>query len=371
VNLSIEVHQSIHEFEQLKTDWNNLIGASEERTFFLSWQWLYTWWSHFSHQGTLHLLVLKDANFQICGIAPFYIKHGSSFSSLRVLTFLGSAPISSDFLDIICLPSHKELVAKELANYFFQNASQWDSIKLCDTLESSICATLLERDLLNRDFKASAASIQTCPYLTLPATTDELLSTLSSRLKNTIKRKLKKAEKADIVFSTQTSGDEIEPQMHALFELHQKRWQSQDHLGSFAKADIRAFHLDSASTNIPNDNLILFTLKQSGYTIATLYAFKHNEKIYYYQSGFDPDYSEFSPGTILMWKAIEHSISNGLRCFDFLRGDEGYKSLWTTTQRITKSTYFYRPFAIKMTLWLLCFNLKSRAKQALKSLISR
>lgn len=369
MNLLVEILQTIEEFEKLESDWNSLLESCEEQSFFLTWHWLFTWWAHFSAQGKLYIVVLKSQDQEIFGIAPLYIKKKSNPFSQNVLTFLGSTPISSDFLDIICAPEHKNYVAKSLASHFTKNTKQWSAIQLCDTLEKSVCSTSLRGELLEKGFKHTHLSSQICPYMSIPPSLEELQSTLSSRLRNTIKRKLKKAEKAGITFSSETQPTEIEQQMLSLFDLHQKRWQSNDHSGSFSKEGIRSFHLDIAKYNLPKNSLVLFTLKQAGKTIAILYSFKHNNKIYYYQSGFDPDYSEYSPGTILMWKAIEHSMENGLEHFDFLRGDEGYKSLWTNTQSTTSNTIYYRSSNIGLATSLLILNIKNKIKRSLKKLV--
>lgn len=70
-----------------------------------------------------------------------------------------------------------------------------------------------------------------------------------------------------------------------------------------------------------------------------------------------------------MWKAIEHSMENGLEHFDFLRGDEGYKSLWTNTQSTTSNTIYYRSSNIGLATSLLILNIKNKIKRSLKKLV--
>ena len=71
--------------------------------------------------------------------------------------------------------------------------------------------------------------------------------------------------------------------------------------------------------------------------IAAIFAFQYRDKLLYYQAGYDPAYSKYSPGLTLMALVIEYAISKGLKEYDFLRGDEEYKWKWTNDYRMTIS----------------------------------
>ena len=93
-----------------------------------------------------------------------------------------------------------------------------------------------------------------------------------------------------------------------------------------------------------NDWLRLCFLKIKGYYIASLYIFKYGGKYYYYQSGFDPDWEKLSPGFLLFSYCIENAISEGIKEFDFLQGEEEYKYLWTNKTRTNLNVKVYRKF---------------------------
>jgi hypothetical protein len=52
-----------------------------------------------------------------------------------------------------------------------------------------------------------------------------------------------------------------------------------------------------------------------------------------YLTGFDPKYSEHRVGHLLLMYLIKNSIENGLKEFDFMRGDYTYKQHWSTLIR--------------------------------------
>ena len=72
----------------------------------------------------------------------------------------------------------------------------------------------------------------------------------------------------------------------------------------------------------------------AGRIIAALYGFHHATRTYYYLGGFDPEFKQYSPGTILIAHAIAEAIREGATEFDFLRGREDYKYRWRAVDRI-------------------------------------
>jgi CelD/BcsL family acetyltransferase involved in cellulose biosynthesis len=74
--------------------------------------------------------------------------------------------------------------------------------------------------------------------------------------------------------------------------------------------------------------LRLYRLRLNERAIAAIYSFFHHETVFCYLQGFDPRFAHLSPGTQLMFAVIEDAVRLGMRRFDFLRGEEGYKLHW-------------------------------------------
>ncbi|MDX1447958.1 MAG: GNAT family N-acetyltransferase [Acidimicrobiia bacterium] len=58
---------------------------------------------------------------------------------------------------------------------------------------------------------------------------------------------------------------------------------------------------------------------------ACLFSYVDDEGVYLYNSAYDPDLGDASPGVAIVGSMIEQACSEGLRRFDFLKGDEVYK----------------------------------------------
>ena len=62
--------------------------------------------------------------------------------------------------------------------------------------------------------------------------------------------------------------------------------------------------------------------------------------------GFDPDYAEWSPGTVLQYLVLERMFKDrDLRRFDFTEGEGDHKELFATDHVFCADVYYFRPSA--------------------------
>jgi CelD/BcsL family acetyltransferase involved in cellulose biosynthesis len=86
--------------------------------------------------------------------------------------------------------------------------------------------------------------------------------------------------------------------------------------------------------------LRMHALRLDGRLIAVLYGLADPElsgsgRVYYYLSGFDPEFEPHSPGTLIVAHAIFEAQRSGACAFDFLRGKEDYKYRWGAVDTFT------------------------------------
>ena len=72
-----------------------------------------------------------------------------------------------------------------------------------------------------------------------------------------------------------------------------------------------------------------------------MYLLYDNNKYYFYQSGLDPSWAWLSPGTLLFNHCIKTAYERVAEEFDFLQGEEDYKSEWTQTKRTNVKVIVY------------------------------
>jgi CelD/BcsL family acetyltransferase involved in cellulose biosynthesis len=132
-----------------------------------------------------------------------------------------------------------------------------------------------------------------------------------------------------------TSAEDIAAAMSLLFTLHNQRRQQKQGAGVFEEESLCQFHRLVAMRLAGKRWTRVYVLQVSGAPVAALYGFETRQRFYYFQSGWDPQWSRLSPGTVMLSMVVEDCILRGLRQFEFLRGTEEYKARWTDKTRPT------------------------------------
>ena len=78
----------------------------------------------------------------------------------------------------------------------------------------------------------------------------------------------------------------------------------------------------------PDGPVQLHFLSVGGRRIAAGILVADGDRLMFYNAGSDPEARELSPGVILAARCIQLAIEQGMRRFDFLRGNEPYKYEW-------------------------------------------
>lgn len=121
----------------------------------------------------------------------------------------------------------------------------------------------------------------------------------------------------------------------ALERLHEEQWQQRGGHGVLSTARDRRFHREVARRFLACKLLHLYELRTRNHLIGVFYGFAHNNRTYFYLSGFDPAYAKFSIGTILIGHAVEQTFAQGFQEFDFQRGQESHKYKWGARDEFT------------------------------------
>jgi len=341
-----------NEFSRLKGDWTTLLKKSRSDSVFLTWEWMYTWWECFQDNKHLFILAVYDEKKDLIGIAPLCMDRKRIFgiTILHYLRFLGTLPTSSDHLDFIICEKKEKAALIAIIEYLFHENS-WDLCLLSNLPVSSQTNKLLKVIMGNKPFQSEVS--QVCFYIPLPTRVEEFYSSLTGKMRNKVKREQKglrkKYNNLELVICERPTN--IDNDMEKLFELHEQRWKVINHKGNFARSSIKKFHKKIARLFLKSDMLMLYFLRVQGKDIAALYTFIYNNKICYYQSGRDPEWSKEGVGGILIYLIIEDAINKGYLEFDFLRGAEDYKTRLTNKKREEIDIFISNSFNARIYLF--------------------
>jgi CelD/BcsL family acetyltransferase involved in cellulose biosynthesis len=315
-------------FLALEEKWNDVLSRCDHNVF-STWEWLTCWWKHFGKGKRLVLLLAEEDDGKIIGIAPLMYSVHKMFGLRRgKIEFIGTP--DSDYNDFILAGKEDECI-KLFINYLNSFSENWDCIDLTDIPENAKCITILGK------MSGNLKPVHKCPYSPLPKSYDLFLKDLSRNLRYDLRRDLRRVEKSfKVEFADYSGIQSLTDGMNIFFELHQGRWKSKGFSGVFADQKLRNFDLEIAKSFSQKGWLGLFLLKLSGNPVAALYGFKYRSKFYYYLPGFDPRYSRYGVGNLILSHVIAKCIQERLAEFDFLRGVEAYKNRWNTLPRWNK-----------------------------------
>ncbi len=244
-------------------------------------------------------------------------------------------------------PSHLELAGGDISDYRtpIVDGSPEAQRKACDALRKTIareafsCAfddlpphsPWIEAVHDDPDWQVEPGCV--CPVVSLPGSADAWMDALPNGLRRNIRRYGQRLADDDgtIAYKTLTRDADpaaVEAALAALFRTHGRRWHERAETGVLLDHHIRRFHQLSTPALLSSGVLRLHTLSTASTIIAVMYVLVQDQRAYAYISGFDPEWSHFSPGMLLTAYAMQQAIEDGCAIFDLLRGAEAYKYTW-------------------------------------------
>lgn len=331
-NMNYEIKQIVseHEWLLIKEEWNNLVDSVEDMAVFSRFEWLYAWWHNFGREKNLCILLIFDNNRVLKVIFPFFLRRQSvkGLISFNVISLLGHG--YSDYVDIIghnvdssILSITREYLSANYPNIIF-------NFTMVPT-----------ESLLIKEFYDGGGKINTkptkCPYLTLPAEPDIFWQNLGAGTRYNIRRGYRKvAEMGESRFITITEFLDFEKYLPIIFEMQKERFGER----LAAKEDIQKyinFILD-ATRRFCGENIarLIVWFCNDDIVAGQLY-FDYKRRRYYLFGGFNEKYYKYDPGKGIIAKAIEDAIDKNMEEYDFLAGDEPYKSFFAEKYHTTVS----------------------------------
>ncbi len=357
------------EFAAMREEWNKLLSESDNNSVFLLHEWVLTWWRIFKTNKTLFTIAIyNDAN-ELIGIAPLYLEKISYLKllRLRIIQFLGANKISPDYLGFIFKSGDRKMVFEGILKFLFENSSQWDIIRLGDMLCKADEIALIKALCQNNHRYFSIIDQVICPYIDLPNSIEAYLQSFGHNHRYNLKRIVKTLNSEfDCEYGTAKSDEEMTDLLAALFDLHQQRANVMNRSSAFDSDLIREFHKQLIPELFNKGIFNIYYLKLDGKVQCCMHAFIYNKCFYFYQSGFNPEYSRFSLGRIMLFNTIRSAIEQGCERYDFLKGDEAYKRHWAKKSQQTV-TLLIGNIKIKALIYALLIVIRMNIGSMLKN----
>jgi CelD/BcsL family acetyltransferase involved in cellulose biosynthesis len=315
----------------LRDDWNRVAGDIP----FRRWEWLANWWKHFGAGRDLFVLIARDDQGAVRGIAPWQVRN--SLAGGRVIEALGNGKACSDYLSLLCDNQDANPVAEAFATWLAdanrssntRPGDSWELLLLCDVAEGDESIRELKKSLIARGCAAHDRAGMRAWRVPLLGDWEKYLASLSKPVRRQARRTLKRLqEECEIAHHEVTDPQSFERGFSILVDLHQRRWEEIGIEGCFTDERFTKFLRDACLEFLAQRKLHLSWLEHLGKPIVVNIEFEGGDIDYVYQGGMDPESRSMSPGWMHMVHLFQRSIALGKTHRDYLRGDEPYKKHW-------------------------------------------
>lgn len=323
------------ELEELASQWNILLHASEADTIFLTWEWISSWLKTVLPDASLMVAAVRDPEQHLVALAPFYRSRFHLFGCIpyQCLRMLGDTNSGAEYPDIIVKRDMEEMVLPLIARIYSEHARKWDWVWL-----SNIAGWTGALKRLSNVFQQTTITIKKTPYsfssLHLPSSWVDFVSLLPKGRASILQRQEQRAiRKHTLEVHRCCRTEELPSFLDSFFRLHVKRWQEKGQEGSFARwPRMDDFYRDFAFKALENGWLAFFTLEVDGIPTASQYGYIYNNIYHQLQEGYDP---EGLPGlgNVLRAKSIQWCIGQNIQEYDFLGLHSPHKASWGSVER--------------------------------------
>ena len=335
------------EFGRYREPWNNLLDAARSESFFLKWEWAYTFWESIDKKDAELQVWLCHDGQQLVGIAPFY-SYSTTYMKVpvRKVAFLGDR-VASDYMDVIAKPGYEEICCREVLHRLrYKSPIAYDVLDLDGVCNDSNLYRYLEtgRDAI-KDIQLLPSF--DCPRTLLDTSFDKYISGLSASTRYALRRKHRKFERESgriIIENTDLSRN---PEMLSeLFDLHRKRWDALEGKTSTFSTRYRESFNNRLLQRLAEGDGFFSCMSIDNKPVSILYIFTYKNNAFFYQNGWNPLFESYGVGLLNIQQAIRHAIEAGYKSFDFLRGEEEYKYKFCGESRTAYSVLYFasRPF---------------------------
>ncbi len=299
-------------FDSLWQSFRNNPGLNFPSVF-VTPPFLESWWQYF-HKEEAELSIMSiSSGDNLLGIAPMQIKD-------NVISFIGS-PDVCDYLDFITVPG-KEV---EFAGAFLDQLKNRGikEIELNPVRQDSNTLSILTGIAEERSCEVSRKQEDVSLETVLPGTWDEYLAVLDGKQRHELRRKLRRLNSAGKVeYKVIEEKKDIAESFDTFLTLFAK---SKGGKAAFM-TDRMAGFFRRLAMSLSEAGLMRFgILSLENEVIAMVMCFEYEDIVYLYNSGFNTDFSELSPGIASKAYFIKDSIEKGKKVFNFLKGSETYK----------------------------------------------
>lgn len=312
--MGTEIHGRVRTltWDQFSTLWRTGGGELVWDCLFVRPPWIDAWSRTLAREPG-QVLAVYDLHGDLIGLAPL-IPHAQGMQ-------LWGDPEVCDYMDLIYAPGRATEVLKALVRWLYHNGVRRLMLGPLPENSATLSAAPLVADRLGAGLIVTA---DTPLYaMRLPDSWDAYLAGLAGKQRHEVRRKLRRLNDAGPVnFAVHESLQAVTENLDGYLALFRSNRVDKRQF----MAPPMAAYFDQLCRNMARHGYArLSILSLAGLAVAAALCFDDGQTVYLYNNGYDQRYAHLSVGQLCKVMSIRHSIREGRRDYNFLKGDERYK----------------------------------------------
>lgn len=320
--LTVQEVQSLADLLDHQDEWEALLQAAPNGSFFLSPQWLTSWLEAFWSGRAIRFILIREDG-KLVGLAPF-VEDGAGELGCRVSL---SFPVNphSHVGDVLLSGRDGAAVVRALLSHLDPGRADFRlRLRRLDT--SSPLAKALPEAAEQLGISSHVHERTEWAFARLGPSWPEYLQGRGSHVRSELRRKRKKIEAAGALqIRCHSSAADCRAAFKDVLQVESRSWKEDSRTSLLAEPGASAFYGALVDRCAVKGWARIYVLHLDGTPIAHLVGVEFRQAYLALKTSYDQDYGGLSPGRVLVEHALEDSLQRGAQVFDFLGEAAGWK----------------------------------------------
>lgn len=195
-------------------------------------------------------------------------------------------------------------------------------------------------------------TLECSPYLDVIGTWEAFEKTLGRHRVSELRRRRRRLEeRGRVEFDVVDGGPDLAAALEDGLAIEGSGWKTEQGTAILSRPDTASFYRDVGAWSAERGWLRLLFLRLDGRPIAFQYVIEANGVAYFLKGGYDVGYARYSPGSLLARDVLAWAFRSGMRTYEFLGTDEGFKREWTSRTRERLRIQAFAPTTAGVAEW--------------------
>lgn len=342
-----EVITTFSEFQQCKPLYENILSQMEEGgdNVYNNYKWNEIWLKTYEYSAKPLIIIIYDGDSPIA-LFPLCTRIGKKWGvPIQHIEYVGAQACNYANFLIIKDTNSSDVFRKFLQTLKGLSKSKWIYFDLPPLPAGSANTVAFHNSTEALSCMSEVNFSTTAPFIRLEGDWDWYFRNYIKRnTRKDLKKLINRVQREIGEFALErASPDELDK----FFDMHIKEWGSRGEKSRYLEEKNREYD----KLLLTNFEFADFTKLKYGKDIVAYHlGYNYNGHFYYTRPTFDIQYSNFSPGKLLLAKLIEREIEHGTKIFDLGRGQQEYKYWFSKDELPLLALRVYRNKTIHTTL---------------------